>query len=63
MLPNDAVKEFKDLYRQQFGVALSDAEAARRANNVMRLYRAVLLPTRRPAQDVSEHHDARNNNQ
>ena len=42
MLPKEAIKEFKQIYRQEFGVDLSEEEAQRRANNLMAFYRAVL---------------------
>lgn len=41
MLPKEAIEEFKILYAKNFGVELSDEEAARRANNLVELYRAV----------------------
>lgn len=42
MLPPEAIKEYQRLYRERYGVDLSDAEASFRANNLVRLYRAVL---------------------
>ena len=57
MLPHEATEEFKAIYRQRFGVELDDAEAARRANNMMRLYRAVLLPPRGSMHNVSESYE------
>ena len=41
MLPQEAIEEFKKLYLARFGVALSDEEAVRRANNLVGLYKAV----------------------
>lgn len=41
MLPKEAIEEFKKLYRKRFGVDLGDEEAARRANNLVNLYRFV----------------------
>lgn len=38
MLPENAIKEFKSLYRHVFGIELSEEEAAFRANNLVRLY-------------------------
>jgi len=61
MLPQDAINEFKDLYRKQYGVALSDTEATRRANNLMRLYRAVLKPSPSVLEQASDDHATRNN--
>ena len=42
MLPKEAIKEFQRIYRQEYGVDLSEEEAERRANNLMVFYRAVL---------------------
>jgi hypothetical protein len=42
MLPQEAIAEYKELYRKRFGVVLSDAEAAFRATNLFTLYKAVL---------------------
>ena len=42
MLPKEAIEEYKILYQKRFGVLLSDAEASFRANNLVKLYRAVL---------------------
>lgn len=42
MLKNEATDEYKVLYKEHFGVDLSDAEASFRANNLVNLYRAVL---------------------
>jgi len=61
MLPQDAINEFKDLYRKQYGVVLSDTEAARRANNLMRLYRAVLKPSTSVLEQASDDHATGNN--
>jgi len=41
MLPKEAIEEFKKLYKDRFGVELSDEEASRRANNLVNLYKAV----------------------
>lgn len=42
MLPKEAIEEYKRLYKKRFGVVLSDAEASFRANNLVKLYKAVL---------------------
>ena len=42
MLPKEAIEEYKILYQKRFGVILTDAEASFRANNLVKLYRAVL---------------------
>ena len=41
MLPQEAITEFKELYRKRYGVDLSDEEASFRANNLVGLYKAV----------------------
>jgi len=41
MLPKEAIEEFKKIYLKRFGIELSDAEASRRANNLVNLYKAV----------------------
>ncbi len=42
MLPKEAIEEYKRLYKKRFGVVLSDTEASFRANNLLKLYKAVL---------------------
>lgn len=43
-LPQEAIKEFKGLYKKQYGVELSDQEASRRANNLFNLYKVTYMP-------------------
>jgi len=43
MLPKEAIEEYKRLYKKRFGVVLSDPEASFRANNLVKLYKAVLV--------------------
>lgn len=42
LLPKEAIEEFKQIYRQEFGIDLSDEEAVRQANNLVAFYGAVL---------------------
>jgi hypothetical protein len=42
-LPTEAVKEFAELYKQEYGIELDPKEAAMRARNLLNLYAAVLL--------------------
>ena len=42
MLPKEAIKEYRKLYEKRFNVILSDSEASIRANNLLKLYKAVL---------------------
>ncbi len=41
MLPNEAIREFQELYKQHFGEWLEEKEARRKADNLLRLFRAV----------------------
>lgn len=41
MLPQEAIEEYKKLYEKRFGIKLSDEEATLRANNLVKLYKAV----------------------
>ncbi len=54
MLPKEAIEEYKELYKKRFGVVLSDAEASFRANNLVKLYKAVLGPESPGAEGVVE---------
>lgn len=42
MLPQEAITEYKKLYRERFKVELSDEEAVLRANNLVNLYEVVM---------------------
>ena len=44
MLPDKAIKEFKEIYREVFHEELSDTEAAEKANYIFDFYKAVYLP-------------------
>ena len=44
MLSPEAVQEFKDIFEKTYGRKITTGEAIRRANNLIRLYRAVLCP-------------------
>lgn len=44
MLPEQAIDEYIEIYRNKFGVTLSRKEAAFRANHLINLYKAVLGP-------------------
>ena len=41
MLPPEAIKEYKIIYEKEFGVQLTNEEAAFRANNLVNLYKVV----------------------
>ena len=44
ILPDEAIKEFQQLYRRKFGEWLDEKEARREAENLVRLYEAVYGP-------------------
>lgn len=44
MLPKDAINEYKQIYQEEFGVSISDEEAARKALNFLKLYKLVNQP-------------------
>ena len=41
MLPDEAIKEFQELYLRLYGELLSDEEARRKAEKLVSLYEAV----------------------
>jgi hypothetical protein len=41
MLPPEAIKEYKEMYKKLFNVELSDKEASFKANNLVSLYQLV----------------------
>ena len=40
-LPREAIEEFKEIYRKEFGEELSDDEASRKANNLIELFQVI----------------------
>ena len=42
MLPEQAIDEYIEIYRKEFGITLSREEAEFRANRLVNLYKAVL---------------------
>ncbi len=44
MLSEQAIEEFRIIYRNQYGKELSFADATKQANSLIRLYKAVLPP-------------------
>ena len=57
MLPPQAIKDFKKMYKARYGVELSDAEAKRRANNLIDFYRAVCEPSHRSHLKTATRHN------
>ncbi len=60
MLPPEAIKEFKQLYRDTFGEELDDAEASRRANRLVNLYGAIFEHLVAQPEEEVKTHDTRN---
>jgi hypothetical protein len=44
MLSPEAIQEFKIIFEKTYHRKITDGEAIRRANNLIRLYKAVLCP-------------------
>lgn len=44
MLPKDAINEYKQIFQEEFGVSISDKEAAEKALNFLKLYKLVRQP-------------------
>lgn len=44
MLPKDAINEYKQIFQEEFGVLISDKEAAEKALNFLKLYKLVCQP-------------------
>ena len=51
MLSQDSLNRFKQLYLQEYGVELSEAEVFERASNLVNLYRVVYLPSKNIKQE------------
>ena len=54
MLSEQAIEEFKVIYRNQYGIELSLAEATKQANSLIRLYKAVLPPLKNETSIVKD---------
>lgn len=44
MLSEKAVKEYKEIYKQEFGIELSDEEARDEAEKMIRMFRVIYRP-------------------
>jgi len=44
MLPDEAIEEFKEIYKKEFGEELSNEEARKRAERLFGLFKAVYDP-------------------
>jgi hypothetical protein len=40
-LPREAIEEFKEIYRKEFGEELPDDEASQKANNLIELFQII----------------------
>jgi len=47
MLQKEAIKEFKEIYRNKFGIVLSDSEAEEQATKLVHLYQVLYKETTR----------------
>jgi hypothetical protein len=56
MLPREAIIEFKAVYLKVYGVQIDDAEAERRANNLVGFYAAVYGGNQQPAEGEKNDH-------
>jgi hypothetical protein len=60
MLPKEAIHEFQAIYKKEFGEAISEAKATRRADKLLELYKAVLCGTSYKAEKVMNDHEQPN---
>jgi len=44
MLSEQAIEEFRAIYRNQYGIELPLSEATKQASNLIRLYKTILSP-------------------
>lgn len=44
MLPDEAIKEFQEIYKKEFGEEISKEEACERAERLFGLFKAVYKP-------------------
>jgi hypothetical protein len=47
MLPDDAIEEFREIYKKQYGEELSEEEARERAERLFGLVKAVYSPNKK----------------
>ena len=59
MLSKQAISEFRIIYREKYGKELSISEATKQANNLIRLYKAV-LPTLKSGTSITEGRNVNN---
>lgn len=54
MLSEQAVTEFKSLYLNRYGIALSDQDAFEKASRLLTLYKTVLFPNKNMKPDHAQ---------
>jgi len=54
MLSEQAIEEFRAIYRNHYGIELPLSEATKQASNLIRLYKAILNPLKN---DTSQNAD------
>jgi hypothetical protein len=62
MLPDKAIKEFKEIYHNVFHEELSDNEASQKANYIFEFYKAVYLPVESENLMIKQDNERRNKN-
>ena len=62
MLPKEAIKEFKDIYKKVFNEDISDEDALVRANKLLDLYKAMFESLVRAGQRKINTHEPINDN-
>lgn len=56
MISKEALKEFKRIYKKEFGEDISDKDALDEATNLLNLYKAVYLPLNKTDYDKLQKH-------
>lgn len=62
MLPQEAIEQFKKIYKKVFHKELSEAEATRLANYVLDFYKAVYLPVESENLMTTQNYESQNTN-
>ena len=63
MLPKEAVKEYKKIYKDAYYIELSEAEATEMANDLFEFMQAVYLPANEDNLITMHENETRNPNQ
>ena len=56
-LPREAIEEFKEIYKKEFGEELPDDETSQKANNLIELFQ-IIAEVERPENSSREELDA-----